>query len=264
MVRRAIFVPPPDPILNLGILRSAFGTLLVGVATFPFLAHAETPVPVTAAAVQTRDVPIVREGLGTVQALNAATIRVQVSGVLEQIAFTEGQFLKKGQFIARIDPRPFQAQLDQAAATLSRDEAILANAKLNLTRTQPLANRGYATNQQLDTQSSTVDQGESTLKIDEAQIAAAKVQVDFTTIKAPFDGIAGIRLIEIGNLVHPTDASGLVVLTQVQPISVLFSLPTVDIPAVQAALDRGTVGAVAYGSDDKTSLDRGTLQLINN
>lgn len=232
-------------------------------ATIP--ANAATPtVPVTAATVQTHDVAIIREGLGTVQALNAATIRVQVSGQLTNVAFKEGQFVKKGQLIAQIDPAPFQAQVDQAVATLARDKATLTNARLNLSRTQPLANRGYATNQQLDTQSSVVDQGESTLKIDEAQIAAAKVQLGFTSITAPFDGIVGIRLVDIGNVVHPTDQNGLVVLTQVQPISVVFALPSGDIPAVQDALARGTVGAIAYAADDKTGLDTGRLLLINN
>lgn len=242
--------------------RAALAVLALSV---PRLVHADAaPVPVTAAEAQTHDVPIIREGLGTVQALNAATIRVQVSGMLEQVAFKEGQTLEKGQLIAQIDPRTFQAQLDQADATLSRDKATLANARLNLHRTQPLANRGYATNQLLDTQTSAVDQGQSTLQIDEALIAAAKTQLSFTTITAPFDGVAGIRLIDVGNVVHPSDASGLVVLTQVQPISILFSLPSADIPGVQAALKRGVVGAVAYASDDKTVLDRGKLLLINN
>lgn len=222
------------------------------------------PVPVTAAVVDVHDVSIVREGLGTVQALNAATIRVQVSGMLENVAFKEGQTLEKGQLIAQIDPRPFQAALDQAVATLARDRATLENAKLNLTRTQPLATRGYATNQSLDTQSSVVVQDESTLKIDEAQIAAAKVQLGFTTIAAPFKGVLGIRLIDVGNVVHPSDTNGLVVLTEVRPISVVFSLPSGDIPVVQAALTKGEVGAEAYAADDKTLLDKGVLQLINN
>jgi len=222
------------------------------------------PVPVTAAIAQGGDVPIIREGLGTVQALNSATIRVQVSGMLQQIAFKEGQFVKQGQLLAQIDPRPFQAQVDQAVAMLARDKATLANARLDLSRTKPLATRGYATDQQLDTQSSTVEQGESTLKIDEAQIEAAKVQLGFTTITAPFDGIVGIRLIDVGNVVHPTDANGLVVLTQVQPISVLFSLPSSDIPSIQAALKRGPVDVIAFASDDKTILDKGTLLLVNN
>ena len=227
-------------------------------------AAASPPVPVTAATVAVRDVPLVREGLGTVQALNTATIRVQVSGLLEQVAFKEGQHVTKGQLLAQIDPRPFQATLDQAVATLARDKATLANAKLNLTRTQPLASRGYATNQTLDTQSSIVAQDESSLKIDDAQIAAAKVQLDFTHIVAPFDGVVGIRQIDIGNVVHPSDAQGLVVLTQVQPISVVFALPSANIPAVQAALGRGDVDATAYAADDKTVLDHGTLLLINN
>ena len=245
-------------------MKRAYLLCLTFMLVTPAADAANAPVPVTAATAVVKDVPIVREGLGTVQALNAATIRVQVSGRLDEVAFKEGERVAKGQLLAQIDPRPFQATLDQAVATLARDKATLANAQLNLSRTQPLATRGYATNQTLDTQSSVVAQDESTLKIDEAQIAAAKVQLDFTHITAPFDGVVGIRLIDVGNVVHPSDASGLVVLTQVQPISVIFTLPSGDIPAVQAALARATVGAIAYGADDKTVLDHGTLLLINN
>ena len=237
--------------------------LFVFLAAFP--ARADTrPVPVTAVAAKAQDVPIVREGLGTVQALNTATIRVQVSGQLTGIAFKEGQSIRTGQLLAQIDPAPFQAVVDQAVATLARDKATLQNSRLNLSRTAPLADRGYATSQQLDTQSSVVDQGQSTLKIDEAQVSAAKVQLAFTSIVAPFDGVLGIRLVDVGNVVHPTDQTGLVVLTQVQPISVVFALPSADIPAVQDALARGTVTATAYAADDRTLLDTGRLLLINN
>ena len=228
-------------------------------------ARAETSaVPVIVADAQAQDVPIIREGLGTVQALNTATVRVQVSGQLISVDFTEGQALKKGQEIAQIDPRPFKAQLDQAIATRERDKAALAISRTNLGRTQPLASEGYATTQQLDTQSSTVAQAQSTLAIDDALVAAAQTQLDFTTVRAPFDGIAGLRLTDVGNVVHPTDATGLVVVTQVQPITAVFPLPAADIAAVYAALKKGSVTALAYAADDKTELDRGTLLLINN
>lgn len=254
---------------HLALFSSALLLSVVSAAADP-----TPPVPVTLAAVGIHDVSLVREGLGTVQALNTATIRVQVSGQLDAVAFKEGQALKKGDLIAQIDPRPFEATLDRAEAALARDKAVLANAKLNLSRTQPLATRGFATDQTLDTQTATVQQDESTLKVDEAEITAAKVQLDFTRITAPFDGVTGIRLVDVGNIVHPGDPGGLVVLTQVQPISVLFALPAADIPVVQAALaqaataqtatGKGQVEAVAYGADDKTVLDRGTLLLINN
>ncbi len=221
-------------------------------------------VPVTAATARVGDVAVVREGLGTVQALNAATIRVQVTGELDQVTFKEGQSIKKGQLIAQIDPRPFQAQVDQTVATLAKDQALLANAKRDLQRYKTLSANNAVTQQQYDTQVSTVEQDESTAKYDEAAIEAAKIQLGFTTITAPFDGVLGVRLIDVGNIVHPNDANGLVVLTQVQPISVMFALPAVDIPVVQAALKRGAVRATVYASDDATLLDEGELILINN
>lgn len=239
--------------------------LRVAAVAFAPAAWAQTPaVPVTASPVAVHDVAIVREGLGTVRALNVATIRPQVSGMLEEVAFREGQSIRKGELIARIDPRPLQAAVDEAVATLARDTATLEDARLNLTRTRPLATRGYATGQALDTQSSVVARDESTLRIDEARIEAAKVQLGFTSIGAPFDGTVGIRLVDVGNVVHPGDAGGIVVLTQVEPISVVFPLPSADIPVVQAALARGDVPATAYAADDRTVLDRGTLRLINN
>ncbi len=240
--------------------------LLAGVLTVcgP-VAHAAAPaVPVLIATATAEQVPLLREGLGTVQALNTATIRVQVSGLLDRVDFTEGQFLKKGQEIAQIDPRPYQAQLDQAIATRARDQANLAISRKNLNRTTPLASQGYATTQQLETQTSTLDQAQSTLKIDDALIDAARTQLSFASISAPFDGVTGLRLIDVGNVVHPNDPSGLVILTQVQPIAVLLSLPSADIPDLQAAFERGEVPAVAYASDDKTEIDRGKLLLINN
>jgi multidrug efflux system membrane fusion protein len=242
-------------------------TILAGALMFARHPTAEAggpPVPDTDAAAQQSDVAIVREGLGTAQALNTATIHVQVSGLLDRVDFTEGQALKKGQEIAQIDPRPFKAALDQAVATLARDKALLTNARLNLGRTQPLAAKGFATGQLLDTQTAAVDQAQSTIQIDKASIDAAKTQLSFTSVTAPFDGIAGIRLIDVGNVVHPNDPSGLVVLTEVQPISVLLSLPSKDILDVQAALKEGEVEAIAYASDDKTELDRGKLLLIDN
>jgi membrane fusion protein, multidrug efflux system len=222
------------------------------------------PVPVTAAEVQRQGVPIVLEGVGTVQALYTATIRTQVTGTLEEVDFTEGQKVERGQVLAKIDPRTYQAQLDQAKATLGRDQAHLANAQLDLARYTLLARQHSAPQQQADTQRALVAQVEETVKVDQAAIEYANTELSYTTITAPFDGITGIRLIDPGNIVHPTDLTGIVVLTQVQPITVIFPLPSADIPVVQEALANGEVKVDAYTADDKTELDHGRLLLIDN
>jgi multidrug efflux system membrane fusion protein len=222
------------------------------------------PVPVTAAEVQRQDVPIVLEGLGTVQALYTATLRTQVTGTLEEVDFTEGQKVKRGQVLAQIDPRTFQAQLDQAKAALARDQAHLANAQLNLQRYATLAQQHSAPQQQADTQRALVAQDEEVVKADQAAIEYAKTELSYTTITAPFDGVTGVRLIDPGNIVHPTDPTGLVVVTQVQPITVIFPLPSADIPDVQDALAKGEVKVDAYTANDKKELDRGRLLLIDN
>jgi membrane fusion protein, multidrug efflux system len=206
----------------------------------------------------------VLEGVGTVQALYTATIRSQVTGTLEGVDFSEGEKVKRGQVLAQIDPRTFQAQLDQAIATRGRDQAHLDNAKANLGRFKPLLKKGYATGQQVDTQTAQVTQLENTVKADEAAVDAARTELSYTTITAPFDGVTGIRLIDPGNIVHPNDPTGLVVLTQVQPITVIFTLPSSDIPEVQEAFAQGEVQVAAYTADNKTELDRGRLLLINN
>jgi multidrug efflux system membrane fusion protein len=221
-------------------------------------------VPVVTTAVQQQDVPIVLTGLGIVQALNTATIRSQVTGILERVDFTEGQTVKKGDVLAQIDPRIYQAQLDQARAQLARDQALLANQQTNLGRNEPLLQRGFATDQQVAGERAQISQTQSTTKADQALIDNAQTQLDFTTLRAPFDGVTGLRLIDIGNVIHPTDPGGLVVLTQLQPISVLFTLPAADIPAVQAALGRGAVQATVYDQAGTKKLDSGTLLLINN
>ena len=204
--------------------------------------------PVTAAEVQRQDVPIVLEGVGTVQALYTATIRSQVTGTLEEVDFSEGEKVKRGQVLAQIDPRTFQAQLDQAIATRSRDQAHLDNAKANLGRFKPLLKQGYATGQQVDTQTAQVTQLENTVKADEAAIDAARTELSYTSITAPFDGVTGIRLIDPGNIVHPNDPTGLVVLTQVQPITVIFTLPSSDIPDGARSLRAGRgPGCSLYG-----------------
>lgn len=228
-------------------------------------AKAATPaVPVTAAKVLQHDVPIVLEGLGTVTPINTATIRTQVQGTLDSVDFVEGKQVKRGDVLAKIDPRVYEAQVDQAEAALARDEASLKNARTNLSRTQPLANRGFATQQLLDTQNSLVSQGEGTVALDKAALEAAQTQLSFTTITAPFDGVTGIRRIDPGNIVQPSDLNGLVVLTQLQPIAVIFTLPSADIPRVQQALASGMVSVDVYDAKDQQKLDHGSLMLIDN
>ncbi|MGY4316319.1 efflux RND transporter periplasmic adaptor subunit [Bradyrhizobium sp. JR3.5] len=227
-------------------------------------AAAKPVVPVTAAKVLQHDVPIVLEGLGTVTPINTATIRTQVQGTLDSVDFVEGKQVKRGDVLARIDPRVYEAQVDQAEAALARDEASLKNARTNLARTQPLANRGFATQQLLDTQDSQVTQGEGTVALDKAALEAAQTQLSFATITAPFDGVTGIRRIDPGNIVHPTDTNGLVVLTQLQPIAVIFTLPSGEIPGVRQALASGDASVDVYDAQNKRKLDHGSLMLINN
>jgi membrane fusion protein, multidrug efflux system len=223
-------------------------------------------------------VPIVLEGLGTLQALYTATIHTQATGTLEEVDFSKGQKVKQGQVLAKIDPRPFQtaldqaiaalgrdqAQLDQAKAALGRDQAHLANAQLDLGRYTLLARQHSAPQQQADTQRALVAQDEEIVKTDQAAIEYANTELSYTTITAPFDAVTGIRLVDPGNIVHLTDPTGIVVLTKVQPITVIFPLPSADIPDVQDALAKGEVKVEAYTADDKTELDRGRLLLIDN
>ncbi len=228
------------------------------------LAVAPQPVPVIAATVQRSDVPIILTGLGTVTALNTATIRSQVTGLLTGVDFREGQSVKQGDLLAQIDPRTFQAQLEQAEATLGRDQAHLQNAQLNLDRYEPLANKGFTSAQELAGQQSAVAEQQSVVKADQAAVDNAKTELSYTSLRAPFDGVTGIRLLDVGNIIHPTDPNGLVVVTQVQPISVIFTLPTSDIPEVQDALAKGPVETVVFSQDGKTQLDTGRLLVVNN
>jgi len=227
-------------------------------------AAAPQPVPVIAVTVQQHDVPIVLTGLGTVTALNKATVRSQVTGLLISVDFQEGRSVKKGDLLAQIDPRTYQAQLDQAEAALGRDQAHLANAQVNLSRYEPLAKTGAVSAELLAGQQSAVAELQNTVKADQAAIDNAKAELSYTSLVAPFDGVTGIRLVDVGNIIHPTDTSGLVVVTQVEPISVIFTLATTNIPAVQDALAAGPVATIAFSQDDKTQLDTGQLLLVDN
>jgi membrane fusion protein, multidrug efflux system len=264
-----------EAMLSRKILLLAGAVLLIGAGAGAYVLHrpapshaaepkAAPPVPVTAAHAHKGDVPIVLEGLGTVTPINTATIHTQVQGTLDSVDFVEGQEVKRGDVLAKIDPRVFEAQVDQAEAALARDQASLKNSQVNLARTQPLAARGFATQQLLDTQDSQVAQGQGTVALDKAALEAAQTQLSYTTITAPFDGITGIRHIDPGNIVHPTDATGLVVLTQLKPISIIFTLPSTDIPDVQKAIASGEASVDAYDAANKQKLDHGSLMLIDN
>jgi multidrug efflux system membrane fusion protein len=225
---------------------------------------APAAVPVIAATVKSGDVPIVLTGLGTVTALNTATVRSQVTGLLVDVPFKEGQFVKKGDLLGKIDPRTYEAQVDEAEAALARDQAHLDNAQINLSRYVPLAQQGFAAEQQVATQQAMVAQQQATVKDDQAALEYAKTELDYTSLVAPFDGVVGIRALDVGNIIQPTNTTGLVVVTQVQPISVIFTLPTIDIPDVQKALATGTVKAIALSQDGKTELDTGQVSVVDN
>ena len=223
-----------------------------------------SPVPVVTAQVQQHDEPIVLSGLGTVEALNTASIMSQVTGVLEQVNFTEGQTVKKGDVLARIDPRLYQAALEQAQGQLAKDTALHAQAELDLARYQKLGTENSIALMQVADQQFLVAQDAAAMKTDQGLINTDQTNLDYTTLRAPFNGVTGLLQVQIGNLIQPTNTTGIVVLTQVQPISVVFTLPSVDIASVQEAMARGTVQATVYDQSGKKQLDVGTLLAINN
>jgi multidrug efflux system membrane fusion protein len=221
-------------------------------------------IPVMAEKVVSGDVPLYVVGIGTIQAYNTVTMHARVDGELVNVAFKEGQDVKKGDVLAQIDPRPFQATLDNALAMLAKDEANLSNTKRDLGRYKDTAAKGYSSLQQLDTQSSTVSATAATVQADNAMVESARVQLGYTTITAPLDGVTGIRLIDQGNIVHASDTTGLVVITQVQPISAIFTLSQDLLPRVVAARAKGPLTVTALDSDGTTELGQGTLELIDN
>jgi membrane fusion protein, multidrug efflux system len=225
---------------------------------------AAPPVPVVAETVKSGNVPIYLTGIGYVQAYNTVVVHSQIQGQLTAIPFTEGQTVHQGDLLAQIDPRPYQAQLDQAFANRDRDQAQLANAEANLSRYVPLQAKGYATPQLVDTQKAQVEQLQAAVKSDEAVIEAAQVQLGYTRITAPINGVTGIRQIDVGNIIHPTDPNGLVVLTQLQPISVIFTLPEANLPEIQQQMAKGALTVLAYNQDNTIELDQGTLALVDN
>ena len=222
-------------------------------------------IPVLAAAAVTRDVGVYLTGLGTAAALNTVTVRTRVDGQLNEVAFREGQLVHKGDLLAQVDPRPFQVQLVQAEGQKAKDEAALQDAQLDLQRYQRLVEQDSAPRQQLDAQVATVHQLEGTLKTDQGQIEAAKLNLVYCRIAAPTSGVVGLRLVDPGNIVHATDTNGLVVVTQVQPIAVVFTLPADQLPQVLQPMRAGqTLVVEAYDRDLKTKLATGTLLAVDN
>ena len=222
------------------------------------------PITVDTVAVTEADVPIYLQGLGTVQAFYTVTVTARVDGQIDKIGFTEGQMVHKGDLLAQIDPRPNQAAYEQAMATKAKDEAQLANGKRDLDRYILLQPHDLASKQTLDTQRATVDQLTAQLKVDQALIDNARTQLDYTRIVSPIDGRTGIRLIDPGNIVHAADTTGIVVVTQVQPITVIFTLPEEDLSQVSAALTAGSVKVNTMARGGGPELDEGTLSLIDN
>jgi multidrug efflux system membrane fusion protein len=226
--------------------------------------NAAPAIAVDAAAVTHADVPIYLQGLGTVQAFYTVTVTARVDGELQSIAFNEGQTVHKGDLLAQIDPRPNQAAYAQALATKVKDAAQLANAKRDLERYTVLQPQDLASKQTVDTQRAAVDQLAAQLQVDQALIDNARTQLDYTRITSPINGRTGIRLIDPGNIVRAAATTGIVVVTQVQPIAVIFTLPEENLAAVSAALTVGQVNVTTLSRDGSTVLDQGTLTLIDN
>jgi membrane fusion protein, multidrug efflux system len=264
-MRRQIVIPA---VLVIAVAGIGAGLALTHTGPFqrpPPPAAATPPVPIVAGVVTEHNVPVYLTGVGTVIAYNTVVVRSQIQGQIISINFTEGQTVKTDDLLAQIDPRPYQAQLDQLTATRARDQAQLTNAQANLGRYTQLGDKGWATPQLVDTQKAQVAQVQDAIKADDALIEAAKVQLGYTRLTSPIDGVAGIRQIDIGNIIHPTDP-GLVVVTQINPISLIFTLPETDLPEIQQQQlkTKGPLTVVAYSQDNTIKLDQGDLGLVNN
>lgn len=252
------------------LLLAAAALLLIGWRLFVHqpadAAARKTPaaIAVDAVAVTHADVPIYLTGLGTVQAFYTVTVTARVDGELQRVAFTEGQTVHKGDLLAQIDPRPNQAAYEQAVATKAKDAALLANAKRDLERYILLQPQELASKQTVDTQHALVDQLVAQLAVDQAVIDNARTQLDYTRITSPINGRTGIRLVDPGNIVHAAATTGIVVVTQVQPIAVIFTLPEEELTEVTAALAAGPVKVTTVSRDGRTELDQGLLTLVDN
>jgi multidrug efflux system membrane fusion protein len=224
----------------------------------------DLPVPVLATTPRAQDVPVYLEGVGAVRALNTVTVRAQVEGKLIAVLFKEGQDVERGDVLAEIDPAIYRAQLDQALAKKAQDEATLANARLDLVRYQQLAQSNAGSKQQADTQRAVVAQLEALVRSDQAAIDNAQTMLSYTKIVAPISGRTGLRLVDQGNIIKPGDANGLVILTQVKPVAVQFSLPQQELARVNAAFEKGPLQVDVFGNDGRTVVETGTLEGIDN
>jgi len=222
------------------------------------------PVSVSIATVQRQDVPVYLVGLGTVTAFYTANIKSRVDGQIMRVNFTEGQTVKEGDLLIVIDPRPYQVQLEQMQAQLFKDQATLRDAKLNLDRYTTLIPSGSIAQQQVDTQKSLVDQLDGQVRTDQAQIDNAKLQIVYCNITAPFTGRVGLRQVDPGNIVHATDTNPMLILTQLHPIAVIFTLPEDQLPTVADHMKNATLEVDAYSRDDQTKLATGKLLTIDN
>jgi membrane fusion protein, multidrug efflux system len=224
------------------------------------------PAPIVAGTVAQHDVPIYLTGVGTVIAYNTDVVRAQIQGQIISINFTEGQTVHAGDLLAQIDPRPYQALIDQYTGNLQRDQAQLKNAQVNLTRYTTLGNKGWATPQLIETQQAQVGEIQAAIKSDQALIDEAKVQLSYTRLTSPIDGVVGIRQIDVGNIISPSNTNGLVVVTQLHPISLIFTLPETSLPQIQAQeqKSKAALTVLAYNQDNTIRLDQGQLGLVNN
>jgi multidrug efflux system membrane fusion protein len=223
---------------------------------------ARTAVRVSIAPVQKADFPVYLTGLGTVQGFNTVLVRTRVDGQIDKIAFKEGQMVKQGDLLVEIDPRPYQATLDQAKAKKSQDEANLANANLDLQRYTKLGE--FATKQQTDTQRSTVQQLTAQIAADDAAVFNAQTQLDYTQVKAPISGVAGLRQVDIGNIVNASTQTGIVTIAQIEPIAVIFTAPEEQLPYINEAQSTQPLKVIAITTDGKKPLAEGKLAVVNN
>ncbi|MET0876469.1 MAG: efflux RND transporter periplasmic adaptor subunit [Tardiphaga sp.] len=225
-------------------------------------ARGPAPIPVKIATAEKTDFPVYLAGLGTVQGFNTVVVRTRVDGQIDKIAFTEGQLVKAGDLLAHIDPRSFQAALDQAKAKKAQDEANLANANVDLQRFTRLGE--FATKQQTDTQRSTVQQLTAQIAADDAAISSAQTQLDYTTIKAPISGVVGFRQVDQGNIVNASTQTGIVTIAQIEPIAVIFTAPEQNLVDINEAQARQPLKVIALTTDGKRVLSEGTLAVVNN
>jgi len=247
------------------------GGMLYATHTYPFnkatvVPVQAAPIPVVAGTVAQHDVPIYLNGVGTVIAYNTDVVRAQIQGEIVSINFTEGQTVRAGDLLAQIDPRPYQALVDQYTANLERDQAQLTNAEANLKRYTQLGDKGWATPQLVETQKAQVGQLRAAVKADQSLIDEANVQLSYTRLTSPINGVVGIRQIDVGNIISPSTTNGLVVVTQLDPISLIFTLPETVLPQIQQQQERSKapLKVLAYTQDDKMQFGQGALGLVNN